>query len=159
MAFENSIITSIFGRRLGLQSMSSAQTGSIAGRKSEFLAGPDALRMGVTTVETTSVNLKAHGLSILSTVSSSAVFTIDPPIPGIEKTIVFNSTATSASPIYLRLSTGATITVNTSVGTTLCVFSSTVNAPVTLRLIGITTAVWGMVSPVSTAYIGQSTST
>ena len=53
MAFNDRITTSLRGRRLGLQIMSTAQTGSSLGQH-EFLVGPEALREGVTTAATTS---------------------------------------------------------------------------------------------------------
>jgi hypothetical protein len=143
MSNNSSIITSIHGRRLGLQAMSSAQTGSIAGRKSEFLVGPDELKVGVTTAETTSTNLKAHGISFLvgTSAGSSSVFTIDPPIPGVRKTVVFTS---GSVPVYLKTAGGETFRTSAD-STVATVISSTLTGAV-VDLIGLTTAIYGLLT-------------
>ena len=143
MSNESSIITSVYGRRIGLQQMSSAQTGSVAGRKSEFLVGPDEHKIGVTTNESTATNLKPHGVSFINGTSaaSSSVYVIDPPIPGVRKTVVFSSANT---PIYLRTANGETF--RTSADTTIAtVISSTLTGAV-VELIGLTTAIYGLLT-------------
>lgn len=143
MAFENNIITSVYGRRLGLQRLSTSQSGAIAGRNAEFIAGPDGLRVGVTTAETTATNLRAHGVSFLNGTSaaSSSVYVIDPPIPGIHKTVVFSSANT---PIYLRTANAETFRT-TADSTIATVLSSTLTG-CTVELIGLTTAMWGLLT-------------
>ena len=143
MSNNSGIVTSVHGRRLGLQQMSSAQTGSVAGRKSEFLVGPDELKVGVTTAETTSTNLTAYGISWLvgSSAGSSSVFTIDPPIPGVRKTVVFTS---GSLPVYLKTAGGETF--RTSADSTIAtVISSTLTGCV-IELIGISTAIYGLLT-------------
>lgn len=156
MAYGNNITTSLFGRRLGLQTLSTAQSG--AGRSSpiDLIVGAEAVRAGVTS-ETTSQNLTAFGVSLLTTSVSSGVYTLDPPIPGVEKTLNFGSSATSASPIYVKSSAG--VTFQSSVGTTVSVLASSQNAPITVRLIGLSTALWGILGPLSTASINQGITT
>jgi hypothetical protein len=144
MAFSDKIITSIFGRRLGLQLMSSAQTGTaVAGRKSEFLVGPDDLRYEVTTGETTATNLKPYGVSFLTGTSaaSSSVFVIDPPIPGVMKTVVFTS---GSQPVYLRTNGGETF--RTSADTTVATVISSTLTGCTVQLIGLTTSIYGLLT-------------
>lgn len=146
MAYGNNIITSIFGRRLGLQPMSTAQTG--ASKAAEFLVGPEALREGVTTAETTSTNLAPYGVSFVNGTSaaSSSVYTLDPPIPGVRKTIVFSSANT---PMYVKTANGEKIRT-TADSTVATVISSTLTGAV-VELIGLTTALWGLLTNGTTA--------
>jgi hypothetical protein len=158
MAFSDRIHESIRGRNLGFEFISSARHGSTQGGR--MLAGPDAYRQLNTTAESTGTNLRAFGVSVLvdSSAGSSQVWTLDPPIPGVEKTVVFSSTANTQ---YLRVSTGATITIITATqGTTKCVVSSTATAAQTLQLVGVTTAVWAAVpSAISSGVLSFTTST
>lgn len=135
MAFNNRITTSLHGRRLGLQRMSTGQTG--AADDSEFLVGPDDFRVGVTTAESTATPMKAHGVSMNlgTSAGSSAVYTLEPPIPGVRKWLV---SSTANGPAYVNTS-GAVIL--SSVGSTQAtVRLSTTGNPV--ELIGLTTALW-----------------
>ncbi|TXJ25393.1 MAG: hypothetical protein E6Q24_14780 [Chitinophagaceae bacterium] len=135
MAFNSKILTSIFGRRLGLQRLSTAQSGGA--QQSEFLVGPDDFRVGVSTAETTSTSLKPHGVSMNlgTSAASSAVYTLEPPIPGVRKWL---ASSTANGPAYVNTS-GAVIV--SSVGSTQATIRlSTTGNPV--ELIGLTTALW-----------------
>ena len=137
----NNIITSIHGRRIGLQAQSSVATGGTGG--ADLLTGPSEFKPGITTGETTATNLKAFGLSFISGTSaaSSSVYTIDPPIPGVRKTVVFSSANT---PIYLKTNGGETF--RTSADSTIAtVLSSTLTGAV-VELIGLTTAMYGLLT-------------
>jgi hypothetical protein len=101
---------------LGIQSLSSAESGGGNGNQF-FLAGQVAdIRLDVTTAETTATNLKAHGVSWLGTTSTGngTVYTLDPPIPGITKHIALTCGA-SDGPVYIK--TGGP-TIETSAGST-----------------------------------------
>jgi len=156
MAWADKITTSLFGRRLGLQTMTTSQTGGSRGAV-DLVVGAEAVRQENSTAETTSSNLKAWGVSWVSTVSSSAVFTLDPPIPGVDKTLVFYSSATSASPIYVK--TANSETIMSTVSSSATVLASSQNAETAVRLIGLTTAMWGVLGSISTASIKLSTTT
>lgn len=135
MAFNSKILTSIFGRRLGLQRLTTGESGSA--KKSEFLVGPDDFRVGVSTAETTATNLQAFGFSMNlgTSAGSSAVYTLDPPIPGVRKVL---ASSTANGPAYVNTS-GALIL--SSVGSTQATVKlSTTGNPV--ELIGLTTALW-----------------
>lgn len=141
MAYHNKIITSVFGRRLGLQSMSTSETG---GRlKAEFVVGAEAVREGVSTSESTAVNLLPYGVSFLNGTSaaSSSVYTIDPPIPGVRKTVVFSSANT---PMYLKTKNAETFRT-TADSTIATVILSTLTG-CTVELIGLTTSMWGLLT-------------
>ena len=156
MAWFNNITTTLFGRRLGLQSMSTVQTGAIAGRVPDFLVGAEQIRMGVTTAESTGTNAPAYGISFFpgTSAASSAVYTLDPPIPGVQKFLNFNST--TQGPIYVKTANGETF--NSTQGTTFSVIKSTGNQVGTLHLIGLTTATWGLIGAgLSTATFALST--
>jgi hypothetical protein len=136
MAFNDKITTSLRGRRLGLQIMSSVHTGGSRG-PNEFLVGPDDFKVEVnTTAESTSVYLKAHGISKLlsSSAGSSQVYTLDPPIPGVSKTI-FNSTNATA---FIKLVSGV---IQSTVGSTQTVIAFPA-AGHSMTLTGVTTALW-----------------
>ena len=155
MAFKERMLTSIFGNRLGLQQMTTVQTG---GRLlSEFIVGAEAVRSGVTTAESTGTNALAYGVSFFpgTSAASSAVYTLDPPIPGIQKTVVFNST--SQGPIYVKTANGETFL--STQGTTFSIIKSTNNQVGTLELRGLTTGIWGIGSGLSTATFALSTTT
>lgn len=145
MAYNDKIISSVFGRRLGLQPLSSGQTG---GNRADFLVGPEALREGVSTAETTGTEIKAHGVSFLNGTSaaSSSVYVLQPPIPGVRKTVIFSSATT---PQYLRTKNAETF--RTSADSTIAtVISSTLTGAV-VELIGLTTAMWGLLTNGTTA--------
>lgn len=139
MAFGNKILTSIFGRRLGLQALSSAESGG-SGRQ-EFLVGPEDIRREVTTAETTSTNLKAHGISFL-TAGTSSVFTLSPPIPGVSKSII----ASTAGPSYVKTANSETFV--TSMGSSFTTIKASSLGAV-FELIGLTTAIWGALNVTS----------
>lgn len=139
MAYGSGIITSIFGRRVGLQSLSSAQSGTGATqRKLEFMVGPDDFRVA-SSAETTGTNLAAHGVSIVNGTSagSSSVYVIDPPIPGVKKYISATSSANGNT--YVRTLNSETIM--TTFGSSYTTIKTT--GTFALELIGITTAIWG----------------
>lgn len=163
MAWQNLITTTLFGRRLGLQSMSSAATGSGAtGRVSEFITGAEDVRKGVTTADTTSTNLFAYGLSLLSTglsADTTAIFRLDPPIPGVEKTLTWLSTTigTMGSKIWVTISTGGGAGFQTSNGSSFtCVASS---AGAVLRLMGVTTALYAVINGTTGSGFAYTTTT
>jgi hypothetical protein len=144
MPYNSNIVTSLHGRRIGLQSMSSGQTGAgLAGRKAEFLVGPDGMRHGVTTAETTGTTVPAYGVSFLNGTSaaSSSVYVLDPPIPGVLKTVVFSSANT---PQYLRTANAETFRTSAD-STVATVISSTLTGAV-VQLIGLTTGMWGLLT-------------
>jgi len=63
MPYGNNILTSLYGRRIGLQPFSAAQSG--AAINSEFLVGPDDIRLGLTTNESTGTAMAPAGISVL----------------------------------------------------------------------------------------------
>lgn len=156
MAFPNFITTSLFGRRLGLQNHTTAQSG---GRVPfDSLVGAEAVRSGVSTAESTGTNMAPYGVSFVpgTSAGSSAVYTLDPPVPGIFKVLNFNST--SQGPIYVKTANGETF--NSTQGTTFSVIKSTNNQVGALMLVGLTTATWGLFAAgLSTATFALSTST
>lgn len=135
MAWNDKYTASIKGRRLGLQQMSTTQTGGSRGMN-EFLIGPDAFRGEVTTSESTSTKLKCHGISQLyaSSAGSSQVYDLDLPIAGVRKTI-YNTTNATA---YVDL--GAAV-VRSSVGSTQHIIALPA-AGACIDLCGLTSGVW-----------------
>lgn len=163
MPYNGNITTSIFGRRLGLQAMSSSQTGtSQSERRPEFVVGPEDIRKEVTSADSTGTSLKAWGMSVLSTgliSDATAVFRLDPPIPGVEKTIVWRSTTigTMSAKVWVTGSTGGAEGFQTSGGSSFTCLASSAGA--VLRLIGLTTALWGVVNGTTASGFSYSTTT
>lgn len=146
MSYGNNILTSIYGRRLGMQTLTTGANGVT--KPFEVLVGPEDLRRGVTTAETTGTTVPAWGVSFLNGTSaaSSSVYVLDPPIPGVRKTIVFSSGNT---PQYLRTLNAETF--RTSADSTIAtVISSTLTGAV-VEMIGLTTAMWGLLTNGTTA--------
>lgn len=131
MAWNERIMKSLYGRRLGLQSLG-------VGLKRDFLVGPDDFRVGVTTAETTSTNLQPHGLSVLpgTSAGSSAVYTLDPPIPGVMKVI---AGSTDNGPTIVKTANGETISTTAGSSWTTVEISSLGGS---FMLVGLTTARW-----------------
>lgn len=130
MAFNNQIVTSIFGRRLGLMPVG-------VGAKMEFLVGPDDYRVGVSS-ETTATKLRAFGVSINlgTSAGSSAVYTLEPPIPGVRKVI---SGSTANGPVFIKTANAETI-ISTRGSTHTTVKISTLGGA--FQLIGLSTSKW-----------------
>lgn len=141
MAYRDKIMTSLWGRRFGLQLMSTVQTGGAA--PTDLLIGPEALREGVSTAETTASAIRPFGVSFLNGTSaaSSSVYVLDPPIPGVRKTVVFSSANT---PQYLRTKNGETF--RTSADSTIATVISSTLTGATVELIGLTTSIWGLLT-------------
>ena len=148
MPYNANILTSIYGRRLGLQILSSAQSGGSKG-PIETLVGPEDLRVGVTTNESTGTPMNAVGVSYLvgTSVASTPVFQIAPPIPGMRKTIFFGSTD---SALYVRPSVNTHAFAGTSLGATACgaIRSSGGGS---IELIGLSTSLYGVLQISSSA--------
>lgn len=148
--YGNKITTSIHGRRLGLQTMSTGETGSARG-PAEFLVGPEDLRQDVTTGESTGTNIAPYGVSSIfgTSAASTPVYTLDPPIPGVRKIVRFGSTD---SALYVKMASGCAIA-----GTSLATTGATVirsSGGGNAQLIGLTTALWGALQVSSTAVNG-----
>lgn len=146
MAYGDKITTSQHGRRFGLQLMSSAASGGSFGQQ-EFLVGPEGLRENVSTADTTSSGVRAYGGTILvgTSAASTPVYTLDPPIPGVRKTVLFGSTD---SAIYLKTKNAEYI-YGSSIGSSATVIRSSGGGSVTLM--GMSTAIWAVTNISSTA--------
>lgn len=148
MAHNDKITVSKHGRRLGLEIQSSAFSGGSRGPQ-EYLVGPQSLRVDASTAETTSVNLYPFGISVLTTAVSSGVYTLDPPVPGVNKQLVFHTTG--SNPIYVKTANGETI--HSTQGTTPTVLASSQTAYAAVTLIPISTAAWAASGSLSSAYL------
>lgn len=163
MAYHDKAVTSIFGRRVGLQQMTTNQTGTgLAGRQPEFLVGAEDIRKEVTVADSTATSIKAWGMTVLSTglfADATAIFRLDPPIPGVEKTIVWKSTTigTMSAKVFVTISTGAGGGFQTSGGSSFsCVASS---AGAVLRLVGLTTDLYGVINGTTASGFAYTTTT
>lgn len=147
MANNSSILTSVYGRRVGLQSYSSGQSGGSKGAQ-EFIVGPEDIRVGVTTKESTGTPVNASGVSYLvgTSAASTPVFTIAPPIPGVRKQVFFGSTD---SALYLKNSSGCSF-AGTSLGTTGATAIRSSGGGM-IELMGLTTAIYGVLNISSSA--------
>lgn len=129
------MLTSLYGRRIGLRPMSTGQTGAHIAQ--EFLVGPDDQQRAVVT-ETTATNCAPSGISILpgTSAASSAVYTIDPPIPGVKKTVIGG---TGNGPVYLK--TANLESILSTIGSTFTTVKiSSIGGA--FEMVGVTTAQW-----------------
>lgn len=128
------ILTSIFGRRMGLD-------------KDGYLVGPLALRVAVEDIQSTSpTTVLAYGITRVLTSGSSQGPTqhfLPAPIPGVEKVIVLNSTSTGSQQ-FLSTANGAAI-YSASDGSTKSLVNF-VGPGGSITLIGVTTAAWAVKS-------------
>lgn len=133
MAFNSKILTSIFGRRLGLQRLTTGESG---GSRDEFLVGPDDFRVDVSTAST-GTNLKPYGYSynLGTSAGSSAVYNLEPPVPGVRKLLI---SSTANGPVYVN--TLNALILSSAGSTHGTVKLSTLGNPV--ELFGVTTALW-----------------
>ncbi len=145
MPYNSLILTTVYGRRLGLQNLSTGQTGATKGAL-EFLVGPEDMRLGVTTNETTATPMNPTGISYLvgTSAASTPVFTLAPPIPGVRKGIVFGSTD---SALYVKMTAGVSI-LGTSLGSSGTAIRSSGGGYV--ELMGVTTAAFAALNVSST---------
>ncbi len=143
--------SSIKGRPLGLQNLSTNQTGGSRGG-AVMLAGPAGFRQDATTADTTDVNLHPFGYSYLAS-GTSAVFTIDPPIPGLSKVIA----GSTSGPFYVKTANGEKIIGSTIGSSTTTIKGSSVGCSFTLH--GLTTGMWALEMNGSTGQFTLSTST
>jgi hypothetical protein len=154
MSWAEKITNTLFGRRIGLQQFTTNVSGS--GRPGTFdvIVGAEATRAGVSTADTTATNLTAYGVSFISSASSSGVFTLDPPIPGVNKVIHFGTTGATN---YVK--TANSETFQSTQGTSATTIKSTQNNVGSVFLVGLTTALWGVAPGLSTASFALTTST
>lgn len=144
MAFKDKYTTSVHGRRLGLQRMTTGETGgSTSAGAVDFVVGAEAIREGVTTSHSTATDVPAYGVTFLNGTSaaSSSVYRLSPPIPGVRKTVVFSSANT---PMYLVTKNAETF--RTSADSTIATVISSTLTGATVELIGLTTAMWGLLT-------------
>ena len=134
----NSIITSLFGRRLGLD-----QYDTLTGPKG-FRDPVDGWNTAGTTLVSTSVasNIPAYGMTVVGATGASATtaYTLAAPIPGVCKRI-FNPT------------TGAVTILTTGAGAFICSTGSVASTQGTISFVGkgayvelwgLTTSLWGL---------------
>lgn len=154
MAYFDKINPSIYGRRFGLQSLSSGQSGGSFGRI-DVAVGAEALRGRFSTAESTAA-IPAYGYSVLqnSSAGSSQVFQLDPPISGVEKTVTFMTTVNT---IYLKGLNGETFI--SSQGSSATTLKSTQLVSATVKLVPVSTAAWMVVGQLSSAFVSATTST
>ena len=145
-SFGSKYTTSLHGRRFGLQLLTTTESGGAYGAK-DFIVGPEDMRVSISTADTTSTNIPAYGISYLvgTSAASTPVYSLDPPIPGVGKIVVFGSTD---SALYLKTANGEYI-LGSSLGSSATTLRSSGGG--VFELIGLTTAVWGAMSISSTA--------
>lgn len=150
--WKDKITTSLHGRRHGLQRMTTGESGGTS--EAEFLVGSDGHRHPTSTSNTTSTNVPPYGVQTLpgTSAGSSSVYTIDPPIPGVEVIIVGSTRAKT----YLK--TANSEQIRSSQATTDTVVALTSNGD-SFRMVGISTAAWASNIGSSASGIVTSTST
>lgn len=137
----NTIRTSIHGRRIGLTAGSSANM--------EYIVGPDGFQsphgavyeVQAATSDTTDTNITAYGLTTVDT-STDDTWLLDPPITGVTKILYTGSTSTGIRTIKRMDSSFAIRTTASSTITTI----AAQGGGMSLVLIGISSAIYGLIS-------------
>ena len=145
------IVTSLFGRRIGLSQSTTAQS------QNDFLVGPRDIVKEIQDLTTASSGtaIPNAGVSRVTCTGSSqgpVQFLLSAPMPGVEKILMVGSSSTGSFQ-FLTTAAGASVLGN-SAGTTAGVINLIGGvSPSYCRLMGVTTAQWVVVgvSPVSTA--------
>ena len=135
----SALLTSIFGRRLGLS-------------PAEFLGGPKDIQVQVQDINTGSSGtaIPAYGITRVTCSGSTqgpVQYLLDAPVPGVYKTLMLGGTAgatSTGSYQFLSSAAGAAILIS-SLGTTAGVVNLK-DAGAMVRLVGLTTNLWGVVS-------------
>lgn len=125
----NTILTSIHGRRVGLD-------------KDDYLVGPKALAEQVEDISTTAAtSASPYGITNVLTSGSSQTgrYTLQAPVPGVRKTFALQSTSTGTQ--QFELSGGAVI-LGGSLTTAGSTIFSLIRQNAVVNLVGISTAVW-----------------
>ena len=149
-SLRSSILTSIYGRRLGLAQLSTSQSGGTKGQI-DLLQGFDDVCLPISSAESTAIPMDAGGISYLvgTSVASTVVFQIAPPIPGVRKQIFFGSTD---SAIYVRPSVATHAFAGSSLGATACGAIRSSGGGM-VELMGLSTSLYGVVGSVSSTAV------
>lgn len=134
--YRSRILTSLYGARLGLDT-------------DNMLVGPPEHKLGVATNGSTANALPAHGVSMLAAAAAST-YTMDAPIVGVRKYLFANCTAASS----INVLTGVDVLSSGSTGARRILMKGLGDA---VELIGLTTALWGLISAGSGVVLSTST--
>lgn len=130
----NSILTSIHGRRLGLD-------------KNDCLVGPRGVVLEIEDLTTAPTTLSNYGIARIPAGFTSTQGVVQHflpvPIPGVEKIIINQSTSTGSQQ-FLSTANGASINIS-SLGSTGGVVNI-VGPGGRVHLVGLTTASWGVIN-------------
>lgn len=140
----NGILTSLFGRRIGLKSLVASDANS------EGLVGFAGSQFPITdaTSDTTGTNITGYGITTVDTTTNDT-WLLDAPIQGVEKTLYFGSTSTGIRTVMRGAATFTIRTTAESTNTTIVVQAG----GQTIRLLGITSTLYGILSkPASTEH-------
>ena len=128
----SALLTSLFGRRLGLDN-------------GEYLSGAKSFKHAVEDISSTvPTTVLAYGITRIGTMSSTqgpVQNFLPAPVAGVEKTITMTGTSTGSQQ-FLSTANGASI-VNTSAGTTSGVLNF-LGPGGSVTLVGLSTSVWGV---------------
>lgn len=131
----NSILTSVYGRRLGLKRLvaSDAASESVIGMADHQLPVTEA------TSDTTGTNITGYGITIVDS-STDDTWLLSNPIAGVRKVIYTGSTSTGIRTIKRADNTFAIRTSGNSTGTTIVAQGG----GLTLELLGISSALYAV---------------
>lgn len=142
----NSIITSVYGRRLGLTN-------------AEHLVGPKDMQLAIEDLTTVATTVIGYGLSRVTATGSTqgpVQYTLPAPVPGVKKILTITTTSTGS---YQFLSTAAGASILAASDATTKSLVNILGQGGTVTLIGITTAIWQVIGYTSTGGLSYTTST
>ena len=135
--------TNLYGRRFGLQALSSGQTGAARG-PIDFLVGGKLggvrHEIQAATSDTTGTNITGWGFTSVDTTTNDT-WLLDNPIAGVRKTLYTGSTSTGIRTIYRKDSTFAIRSSANSTGTTIIAQGG----GLTLELMGLSSALYAII--------------
>jgi hypothetical protein len=122
----------------------------------------DGTKPYYSTHDSSAYSIPSYGISLLTTSSvaatTSSIYALDKPIPGVEKVLVFNSSGTATNAINVYSSTDGSICIaGSSVGSTMCCLGSSDGIRSAVVLLGIASTQWMITNYVSTTVIKIST--
>lgn len=149
-SWQQLLTTSLHGQRAGLRRYSHGMTSTV-----ELMAGPDGFRANYTTDASTGTNVASVGTHLLpgTSAGSSSVYTLDPPIPGAEVTLL----ASTRADAYVKTANGEYIKSTQASSDTVLKLPAASGG---VTLIGISTAAFAALTAITSASgIVTSTST
>lgn len=145
-SLRSSILTSMQGRRAGLDAQ-------------EYFVGPKDIKKAVEDLTSAASTVLGYGVSRVTCTGSSqgpVQYTLPAPVPGVAKVLALGTTSTGS---YQFLSTGNGASILAASDGTTKALVNLIGQGGSVTLMGMSTAIWQVISSVSTGGVTYTTST